>query len=172
MSKIQEPQTGASSGATCNRTTPTQSVPERVGEGYVNVEVTLWLVCTVHTEAQPSRVPTACCKRKDCKKLSKKKQDFYFISFHKQICAAAAAPSGQVIHHTMHSEVCHALYLHPSKKPIQRTIKIEALLLHIDRTITVCLCQASQPSPPVLEPTWDSQGRQLFKSPGWWASLD
>lgn len=47
------------------------ALPERVGKGYVNVEVTLWLVCTVHTEAQSSRVPTACCKCKDCKKLSK-----------------------------------------------------------------------------------------------------
>lgn len=114
----------------------------------------------------PPEYPPHVANAKIAKSCQKKKQDFYFISFHNQICAAAAAPSGQVIHHTMHSEVCHVLFLHPSKKPIQRTIKIEALLLHIDRTITVCLCQASQPSPPVLEPTWDSQGRQLFKSPG------
>lgn len=94
MSRIQEPQklvlhqklfqvtgnpfsVGVSHQTPCTCLPANQSpwtknaLPERVGKGYVNVEVTLWLVCTVHTEAQSSRVPTACCKCKDCKKLSK-----------------------------------------------------------------------------------------------------
>ena len=103
---------------------------------------------------------------KSCQKRNKIFILFHFGNHRKQICAAAAAPLGEVIHHSMHSQLCHAIFLHPSQKPIQRTIKIEALLLHIDRAITVCLCQASQPSPPAPKPTWDSQDSQLFKSPG------
>lgn len=88
----------------CKWTTTKQAgLPEGVGKGYVNVEVTLWLVCTVHTEAQLSRVPTACCKCKDCKKLSKTNNIFVLFHFsnpHNQIHAAALAaaptPSGQV----------------------------------------------------------------------------
>ena len=46
-------------------------LPEWICKGYVNAEVTLCLVCTVHAETQSSRIATTCCKCKDCKKLWK-----------------------------------------------------------------------------------------------------
>lgn len=149
-------------------------LPEGVGKGYVNAEVTLGLVCTVHTEAQLSRVPAACCKCKDCKKLSKTNNIFILFRFsdhHKQIhavaLAAAPGPSGQVIHHCMRLKHCHTSFLHPSQK--QRTVTHEALLPQTDRHIPIC---PSHISPPVLNPIWDSQPKQLFKSPHWQGTLD
>lgn len=50
------------------------TLPERVGKRYVNAEVTVRLVDTVHTQPQGSRIATTCCKCKDCKKLGRTKQ--------------------------------------------------------------------------------------------------
>lgn len=63
-------------------------------------------------------------------------------------------------------------FLCPSQKLMQRTTKLEAPLPHVDRNVTICLCQPSQPFPPVLNPIWDSQPSQLFKSSHWQASFD
>lgn len=44
-------------------------LPEWVGKRYVNAEVTVRLVDAIHAQPQASRIATACCKCKDCKKL-------------------------------------------------------------------------------------------------------
>ena len=51
------------------------SLPEWVGKRHVNAEVTFRLVGTVHTQPQASRIATACCKCKDCKKLGRTKKE-------------------------------------------------------------------------------------------------
>lgn len=50
------------------------ALPEWVGKRYVNAEVTVRLVDTVHTQPQASRIATACWKCKYCKKLWRTKQ--------------------------------------------------------------------------------------------------
>ena len=54
--------------------TSRRSLPEWVGKCYVNAEVTFRLVGTVHTQPQASGIATACCKRKDRKKLWRTKK--------------------------------------------------------------------------------------------------
>lgn len=152
----------------CKRPATNQTgLPEGVGKGYVNVEVTLWLVCTVHTEAQSSRVPTACCKCKDCKKLSKTNNIFILFRFsnhHRQIHAAALT-AGQVIHPSAHSKHQCMLLLHPFWKQIQRTTKHEALLPRVDRNTTVC---ARLLSPPLPSRTpFGIHNPSSYLKPGW-----
>lgn len=57
------------------RSTNRHSLPERVGEGYVDAEVTLCLVNAVHTQPQASWIATTCCKCKDCKKLRRTREE-------------------------------------------------------------------------------------------------
>lgn len=121
------------------------TLPEGVGEGYVDAEVTLGLVRTVHTEAQLSRVPAACCKCKDCKKLSKTNNIFILFRFsdhHEQIhavaLAAAPAPLGHVIHHSLHLKhlkqtIHYSCTLPKSKEPWHMKF-----CCHTDRHITIC----------------------------------
>lgn len=69
---------------------------------------------------------------KSCQKQTTLFILFHFSDHHEQIhavaLAAALAPSGQVIHHSLHLKHCHTLFLHPSQK--QRTVTREALLPH------------------------------------------